>query len=274
MNYRKLIFIAIIIVCVISIGIGVYREETKTDNSKGIISTIIEKDKEEELSQEEIKKDFEQLFDNELHASEYNFSNIKKINASEQVIYTLNYSAKSDNYELELNIPVVNINNSVGNNLNNNTQIIFADKANDIVKESNTYTIYTVSYTAYVYDNVLSVIIKSNLKEGTSAQRTIVQTYNYDLIREKEITLKEIIQRNQISEKDVSNKIQSSIKEAIKEANKIQVAGYTVYERNLEDEIYEIDNSNNFYINEDGKIYIIYAYGNNSFTSEIDIVAI
>ena len=272
MKYRIIIFIAIALVCILSIGIGVYREETKTDKNSGLIPKITEQN--DDKSGEELKKEFENILDNAIHEDSNSELNIKKINNNEKIVYNLKYAVTTENYEIDLNIPIININNNVANKFNSITQKIFADKANGIIKENSLNTIYTVSYTAYVYNNILSVIIKSNLKESTNAQRTIVQTYNYDLKNEKELTLKDVIEKEQISEKTVNNKIKTSIEEAIKQANKIQLAGYTVYERNIEDEMYKIENSNMFYINEQGKLYIIYAYGNNSFTSELDIIAI
>ena len=37
-------------------------------------------------------------------------------------------------------------------------------------------------------------------------------------------------------------------------------------------DIYTVANSENFFLGENGKLYIIYAYGNQNFTSEMDIV--
>ena len=35
---------------------------------------------------------------------------------------------------------------------------------------------------------------------------------------------------------------------------------------------YKIENITNFFLNEEGKLYIVFAYGNQNFTSEFDIV--
>ena len=53
-----------------------------------------------------------------------------------------------------------------------------------------------------------------------------------------------------------------------------QVTSQTVYKRDLNNAMYLIDNVDNFFVGKDGKIYIIYAYGNSNFTSEIDIIEI
>lgn len=53
--------------------------------------------------------------------------------------------------------------------------------------------IFTVEYVANVQDDILSLMIKSNLKEGSNAQRIIIQTYNYDLRNNKEISLERVL---------------------------------------------------------------------------------
>ena len=50
--------------------------------------------------------------------------------------------------------------------------------------------------------------------------------------------------------------------------------GYEVYKRDIKSNLYKVANSNNFMMGPNGSIYIIYAYGNNSFTTENDIVYI
>ena len=49
--------------------------------------------------------------------------------------------------------------------------------------------------------------------------------------------------------------------------------GYDIYSRNLKDEIYKVENTSNYFWYEE-HLYLIYAYGNNNNTSEMDIVII
>jgi len=144
----------------------------------------------------------------------------------------------------------------------------------EILKDAKVYTIYSITYTGYINGDVLSVIIKSTLKEGTSAQRIIVQTYNYNLATGEEITFEEILKQKQIDVNEVSKKINTEITKSIKEANKVQISGYQTYTRDLNDDIYKITNISTFFIGQDGKIRIVFAYGNNNFTSEMDIIEI
>ena len=171
------------------------------------------------LQIEELKKEFNNLFNNSVEFNGYDTSNIPKLVENKPIVYTT-YELeenKEDKYEVNMYIPVINIKNSVGNEFNAITQTIFANKAMDILKDSKVYTIYSITYTGYINGDILSVIIKSTLKEGTSAQRIIVQTYNYDLKTGREIKFEELLAQKQISTSEVSKKINTEITKSIKE---------------------------------------------------------
>ena len=59
-----------------------------------------------------------------------------------------------------------------------------------------------------------------------------------------------------------------------KEAKAIEASGYGTYTRNADDSIYDVKNISEFFFREDGTLYIVYAYGNNNYTSELDIIQI
>ena len=139
------------------------------------------------------------------------------------------------------------------------------------MKSQNKNTIYTVEYVANVQDDILSVMIRSNLKEGSSAQRVIIQTYNYDLRNNKEITLEEVLRIEQLDKPIVQNTIDNEIKAEQKKVEDLKKLGYNIYNRDTSSDIYKVENSKEFYLT-NNTLYVIYAYGNNSFTSETDIV--
>lgn len=269
---KKLIITMIAIACAVSIIIAIILSVTlkKNDNTTKNPNTT------EEKTQEELKKEFNNLFNNSVEFNGYDTSNIPKLVENKPIVYTT-YELeenKEDKYEVDMHIPVINIKNTAGSNFNKITQTIFANKAMEILKDAKVYTIYSITYTGYINGDVLSVIIKSTLKEGTSAQRIIVQTYNYNLATGEEITFEEILKQKQIDVNEVSKKINTEITKSIKEANKIQISGYQTYTRDLNDEIYQIQNISTFFIGQDGKIRLVFAYGNNNFTSEMDIIEI
>ena len=123
-------------------------------------------------------------------------------------------------------------------------------------------------------NNLLSVAIKATIKEGDNPQRVIVQTYNYDLETNQAVTLKEVLEDRDIDETVVENRIRTVVQNASNDADKMAESGYTVYQRNENDEMYQIDNITNFIEGPNGELYIIFAYGNNNYTSEMDIIQI
>ena len=61
------------------------------------------------------------------------------------------------------------------------------------------------------------------------------------------------------------------VKKEIKKENTIADQGYNVYRRDANSEIYRLENATEFYI-KNNIMYIIYCYGNNSYTSEVDLI--
>ncbi len=273
MDLRKLMYVVIIIICIASIAIGVYSQltDTKTLSAK---KNTIDNTLYEGKTQEILKKEFNDIFNDELHSNGYDTSNVEKNESNKEIVYTISYVEKKDKYNIDLYVPTVNIKGEVASKFNKTTQEVFANKANELISGATVNTIYTVDYTGYINGNIMSVIIKSTLKEGSSAQRIMVQTYNYNLKTGKEVSIDDAIEQRGISKNEVENKINIQVKEAIKEANEIQVAGYSVYKRDINNDMYKIDNTSTFYLGEDGNLYIIYAYGNNEFTGEMDIIVI
>ena len=282
MNKRNILYGAIIVICIIAIIIAVYHQifskKVVNENKINVIenATI---DDEPIIDPKDTLAEFNKLFTNTFDDQNYSKNNIKKIEGleNEDIVYTA-YNIKEEvdeKYSLNVKLPVINIDGNVAAGLNGKTQKIFADKTSSILSETEKYTIYSVEYTSYLNDNILSLVIKSTLKEGNSAQRIIVQTYNYDIENNEEVTLNQVLDKYQIKTKDVNKKIEQQVKEASNEATTIsQATGQIVYKRNLEDSMYTTDKASNFFIGKDGQIYIVYAYGNNNVTSEIDIIKI
>ena len=215
---------------------------------------------------------FDEIFQNQLE--EYNSDlDIKKIDENQDLIYT--YYTKNEteekSYELNLNIPYINIDNETIAKYNEEIKETFEGKAESVLQTKNQNIIYTVQYEATIENDILSLIIRSNLKESSSAQRVIIQTYNYDLKNNKEITLEEMINNKQLSVEDVENKINEEITTEQQKVQDLKSLGYSIFERNPDDEMYKVQNSKEFFV-KDGKIYIIYAYGNENLTSEMDLV--
>ena len=260
MNSRKLMYIAIVVMCVIAVVLAIYLQSGKQPSSNRNTTNNVKT----EESQETLKKEFDQMFNNVVELNDYDTSNIKKLDIGKNIVYTAYSSeAREDNkYELDINIPVINIDNKVAAEFNSITQELFANKTAGVIDNAKAYTIYSI----------LSVIIKSTLKEGSNAQRTIVQTYNYNLKTEKKVSIYDALNKKNITQDALNSKVKTVITNAIKDANKIQLTGYETYSRDINSDIYNIENIETFFFGEDGSLYVLFPYGNNKFTSEMDIV--
>lgn len=273
MKTPKVLYILIAVFCAFAIIAGIYAqfiEGRPSDTNK--VSDLIPNTKDKET----IKSEFNDLFTNTINLNGYDTTAIVRPRADREIVYSVEKTENTDSYEMNIHIPVMNIKSDVASSFNKVTQAVFANKANEILKQkevATTKTLYSVDYVAYVNGEILSVAIKSTLKEKDNAQRVMIQTYNYNLITGSEVKLADIVTQKAYNKDEVNSKIYQVVKEADDESKAIASAGYNeVYSRNLDDGMYTVDNSSIFLLGPDSKLYIIYAYGNQNFTSEMDIV--
>lgn len=277
---RMIIFILIGVFCVLAIIAAIYAQFVATDyddigdeptiNVGNNNNTGVEREK----NQDEIKTQFNGLFTNTVNTGDYDLSTVDKLYDDRDIVYsayTINES--NDNYEINVNLPVVNIAGDVVSEFNGITQELFADKAAEVMNSVNAYkTIYNVDYAVFINNGILSVAIKSLLKEGNNPQRTIVQTYNYDLQTGERVEIGRILSNLGLTTDEVQNKIREIVNEAAEAANILEQSGYSVFKRNLEDSMYNKNNLTTYMLGPSNELYIIFAYGNRNFTSEMDIV--
>ena len=171
-----------------------------------------------------------------------------------------------------MNIPYINIENETIKEFNKQIKEIFESKAKSVLNSQNNNIIYTVNYSAYVSNNILSLVVRSTLKEGTNPQRDIVQTYNYDLTRHKKYTIDEMLKLKGITKNDASKIIKDEIQVVQKRVEELAQLGYPVYPRDYTNDIYSVNNITEYFLGDENALYIIYAYGNLNHTSEMDIV--
>ncbi len=276
MKNQKLIFILVGAFCVLALIAGIYAQffvgSSNNNNIQNPDNSINNEIKPK--TQEEIKSQLNSLFTNEIISNDYDETNLQKRDASKGIVYSAYDIQKQEgNYELDVHLPVININDSVATDFNKMTQSIFANKASEIL--NNKYTekvIYSVDYISYVNDNILSLVIKSTLKQGNNPQRVIVQAYNYNLETGEKVQLVDVLAKRNIIQSDCQNKIHEIVTKAQEEAQVLVQSGYTVYNRNLSDSMYQISNISTFFLGKNEELYILFAYGNQNFTSEMDVV--
>jgi hypothetical protein len=273
-NIRNISFAVIIAICVVAIIVAIcvpIANSQKTEENT-ITNTVTVSEENKELAE-----NFNKLFNNKLDYQDSNINTIgiTKTDSSKDIIYTAVSTKRvvENRYDIDLNIPVINISNNTSvEHFNEKIQSLFVDKANDIMLNATLNTIYSIDYTAYVNTNILSLVIRSTLKEGNNAQRVIVQTYNYNLSTNEEITLKQILDIKDLNQQNVEAIIAMQVKTAYDEAESLKKLGYNVYSRDLTSDIYTIENTDNYIIGPDNKLYIIYPYGNSYYTDEMDVI--
>ena len=263
----KLMYIIIISICIIAILATVIIQIVKNKPEKEVNDV-------DTSYLQKYKDDFDKIFTNKVNYLKNNEYKIDRIDESKQIIYTgyTNKENKVSDYNLDVNIPYINIKNSVIEKFNKDIRDTFEQKAKDVLSTQSQNIIYTVDYSAYITNNMLSLVVRSTLKEGENPQRDIVQTYNYDLTEKKEISFEDLLNFRGITRQEAGNKIKSEIKTVENKINELSQLGYKVYLIDSNSDIYKLDNITEYFIGEDNVKYVIFAYGNQNNTSEMDIV--
>lgn len=176
---------------------------------------------------------------------------------------------KNGEYSIYAKIPSIHISNSVDSKVNKEINDIFIKKMLEVYNNSRIYTKLSIDYATTVNDNILSLAIRCTLKEGATVQRKIIKTYNIRIPEGEILGILSIIPSEQ--EEGIQEKINRTIQNNIKKENEIIMQGYQTYKRDIDSDIYLIENATEFYV-KNNVLYIIYSYGNNNYTSEIDLI--
>lgn len=277
MDARKLIFILIGIICVISIVFAIYSElyyaAPSNEFSQNITHSNTNSDK---IDEQELINNFSSIFANNINYQNNDISKITKKDFNKDLVYTSYEITEQvpNKYTINAKIPAINLNTSIISMINNEIDSKFKNQISTIIAGSNNSDnqLYDVEYMAYVNSNILSLVIKATLKSGSSAQRVIVKTYNYNLSTNEELKFDEVLSLKGVSKTYANKKIKETITKANVSSQSLKDLGYSVYIRDLNSDIYKIENTSTFFIGENGILYVLYPYGNNNMTSEMDII--
>ena len=266
----KIFYIGIISICIIAIVVAIVIQVVKGNDASAAakLPQLTENQKDQH------KEEFEKIFENKVNYLENNSYKISKLETNKEIVYIgyQNNESKLNDYELNVNIPYININNDTIEEFNTQIKDIFEKKAKSIINTQNNNVIYTVEYSAYISNNILSLVVKSTLKEGMNPQRDIIQTYNYDLTNQKKYKIDDMLNAKGITKKEANQKIKEEIKTQQERTEELEKLGYPTYKRDYTSDIYNINNVTEYFIGKDNALYIIYAYGNENNTNEMDVV--
>lgn len=253
----------ILLVCSIAIAIGVHAQIT----SQG------KKDKQNEQIEEnyqDLKNNFQEIFTNSI-----NLEATAKLNVNyNELVYTkydIN-EEKNGKYQVDAKIPAFKGTSDVLKKVNKEIYNTFAKEILKIANNATEFTTFNLNYVVYVNNNIVSLAIMCTYKNGANPQRRMVQTYNYNIDEDKLLDIEDIIEYKKLNKEEIQEKINSEIKKANNAIKSISSQGYNVYLRDEESEIYKLENTANFFLGKNNYLYLVYAYGNNNYTSEMDLV--
>lgn len=269
-----LFFLFVVLVCIIAVCIGIYTQffykYAETDPLMIGINIGSQKTAEELAN---LEANFNSIFQNKVNIKSENV-NVEKIKEENDLVYSLYKLENEDEnyYTIKAVIPTINIKTDKVEEINEQIRSEFYEKANNIMRQTDQYVVYNVTYQAFVNEDIVSVVIKASLKEGQKAEKVSIKTYNYSISADRQVSLKELIELKNTTVSTVQSTIDSEIKAAYTNA-KIIAADYgNLYERDLGSDMYKVENATTFFLTDDGYVYIIYPYGNIDYTNEMDIV--
>ena len=272
---RKVIFFVVLaLICILALSVGIYTQffykYSATDPFLIGINLGAEKTKEEYAM---LEANFNGLFTNEVKINSESLE-VNKIQGSRDIVYT-GYDIQNEDetyYSIDVKVPVININTSTVKELNQKIKTDFHEKANSYMRQKEMNIVYSVDYAAYINEQIISIVVRASLREGENPEKIIVKTYNYNILEDKEVTLDELITYKGTNVEYVQKTINDEIKSAYDNAVIISEQFGTMYERDLKSEIYKVENTENYFLTEEGYVYIVYSYGNNEYTNVVDII--
>lgn len=262
-KYKMIIMIiSIILICSIAIAFGVYaqitnRSEIKQGNEDKYIA---------------LKGKFKESFTNTVNIE----TNPKENINYEEIIYCKHdvVDKKEGKYDVIAKIPAFKGESETIKEINKQINKTFTKEIAAFAKEDVYGVTYSLDYVAYVNNNIISLVIRGKYKEGSKPQKIIVQTYNYDIEKDKLLNIEDIIKYKNLDKKDMQDRIQEEIKKENIQNKSTAEQGFNIFIRDESSKIYQVENTPNFFLGEDNYLYLVYAYGNEeqTYTSQIDLV--
>lgn len=273
---RKYLFFAVLIaICIVALCLGIYAQffYKYSDTDALMIGINIGSQKNAEEI-DALKSDFNSLFKNDIVGTNENPGIERLKTENNKLVFTAYNLVNEDEnyYSVNAQIPLLNINSEKAKEINAEIKSEFYDIANNVMRRTEGTTIYTVSYGAFINKDIISIVIKSSLKEEGKSEKVCVKTYNYSMAEQRLLPLTDLIELKETSIENVQNIIDTDIKKAYNNAKIIAAEFGNLYERDLSSDIYKVENTSTFFLTQDGYVYIVYAYGNNDYTNEMDVI--
>ena len=271
---RVMFFVIVILLCILSLSIGIYAQifYRYSDTDPFMLGIGVGKTQEKaEITA--LKNGFNDIFTNNI-SGETQVKNIKKKDKNKEIVYTFQTvnEKDEDRYNVIANIPKINIDANYAEKINSQISRDYVDRIEEILEKNDNYIDYSVAYKAYLNGDLLSLIIKETVHEGTEPQSVKITTYNYNLNNNSEVFIEDIIKAKKYNKDNLQKQIYSELGELNNKAEQLKSQYSEVMIRDLNDSMYKVENTENFIVNPDGYVYFIYAYGNTKNTNAIDVI--
>ena len=271
---RVMFFVIVILLCILSLSIGIYAQifYRYSDTDPFMLGIGVGKTQEKaEITA--LKNGFNDIFTNDI-SGETQVKNIKKKDKNKEIVYTFQTvnEKDEDRYNVIANIPKINIDANYAEKINSQISRDYVDRIEEILEKNDNYIDYSVAYKAYLNGDLLSLIIKETVHEGTEPQSVKITTYNYNLNNNSAVFIEDIIKAKKYNKDNLQKQIYSELGELNNKAEQLKSQYSEVMIRDLNDSMYKVENTENFIVNPDGYVYFIYAYGNMKNTNAIDVI--
>ena len=281
---RKILYVSIIAICIISIGVGLISEVGLLNGAgkKPKPTNTISEDG-EVIYDPEPDDFFDEMFNNATKKDDINFdeSKYKKMNDSEPLIWEFfNKDVSDTQFSVKVKLPCFNLSSKQENGqnakaMNSSIQETFGNLINEVLDgRYSENVIYNGDYAAFINGEKLSLVIRGKIKVGNNAQDMIVKTYNIDLKTLNLLDLEEELSERGYSILDAEKIIREAIEAKNKYAEDLKSSNLTPYERDINNKMYKIKNTTEFFITDKGDLYVVYSYGNDKDqdTTEKDVI--
>lgn len=270
---RIMFFVIVGLLCILALSIGIYAQifYRYSDTDPFMLGIGVGKTQ-EAVEITKMKNEFNNIFTNDI-SGETTTDVIKKENNKDIIYTTQNVVEKEiDKYNIVANIPYINIDSDSAEKINSEINKKYVERIEKIMTEAEEYQDYNVAYKAYLNGELLSIIIRENIKEGRNTQSSKITTYNYSLSLDREVSINDIIKAKGYDSKKLQKEIDKQIEDLNKKDEELKNQYTEVRLRDISNQMYKIENTENFIVNQDGYLYLIYAYGNKENTNKIDLI--
>lgn len=272
---KIIFFVVLVLICVMAMSIGIYVQffykYADTDPFMIGINIGAQKTAEEYAY---LESNFEQIFQNNIKMNSEEIR-VDKSEKDKDLIYTAYDVEEEDeqkHYSVNAKIPVFNINSKEAQKINEEIKKEYYIKATDVTRQTEGNTVYNVSYAAFSNEDIVSIVIRASLKENDKSEKLTIKTYTYSMQAEKQVPFSDLIELKKTTPETVQKTIDGEIQTAYENAQIIASEYGAMYERDLNDKRYKVENASEFFLTDDGYVYLIFAYGNEKDTNEMDIV--